>query len=121
MKNAPSSQPDAVQAAEKGATALRDYFIERAKEGAPEVCTYSWAYRHLIGRSYLKWSLAYAKQVVSLAQSTPSAELPGLGRVRLDAFVVSGDTGFPGDGHWETAGYDREGWGRILGSAKLLK
>ena len=109
-----SGQTASVQAALERATALRDCFIERAREGNAQVCTYAWAYRHLFDASYSKWSQAYAKQVVSVAENTPPAELPGLGAVRLDAFVVASKTGLPSDGHWESANYDREDWERVL-------
>ena len=89
-------------------------------EGNPQVCTYSFAYRYLLNRSYDKWSQAYAKQVVEVAQRTHLRDLHGLGAVRLDAFVVAQDSGLPSDGHWNSAQYDREDWERVLGSAMVL-
>ena len=106
--------------AEKAAT-LRDYFIQRAQEGNAQICTYAWAYRHLFSASYSKWSQAYAKKVLSVATTTPPAELSGLGEVRLDAFIVSSNTTEPGDGHWESASYVREDWERVLGTATVLR
>ena len=103
------------------AITLRDDFIHRARKGNAQVCTYAWAYRHLFELSFSKWSQAYAKKVVSVAKETPLAELPGLGAVRLDAFIVARRTGLPGNGHWESANYDREDWERVLGTAKLFK
>jgi hypothetical protein len=117
-----SSGPTAsVQAASERATALRDCFIERAGEGNAQVCTYAWAYRHLFDAEYSKWSQAFANQVVSVAESMPPAELPGLGAVRLDAFIVASKTGLPSDGHWKLANYEREDWERVLGTATLLQ
>ena len=103
------------------AITLRDDFIERARKGTAKVCTYAWAYRHIFDSSYSKWSQAYAKKVVSVAKETPLVELPGLGAVRLDAFIVASRTGFPGNGHWESANYEREDWERVLGTAKLFE
>ena len=120
-KTRSSGQTASVQAALDRATALRDCFIERAGEGNAQVSTYAWAYRYLFDASYAKWSQAYANQVVSVAESTPPAELPGLGAVGLDAFVVASKTGLPSDGHWESANYDREDWERVLGTATLLQ
>ena len=103
------------------AVALRDTFIQRAKEGSAQICTYAWAYGRLFDSSLRAWSRAYAKKVLSVARNTPPAELQGLGAVKLDAFIVAGKTGFPGTGHWESAGYNREAWERVLGTATLLK
>lgn len=102
------------------ATALLDQFIIRACEGVPQVCTYSWAYRELFAASYDKFSQAYVRPVIEVAASTPLRELPGLGLVRFDAFVVAKVSGLPGEGHWQPASYDREDWERVLGSALVL-
>jgi hypothetical protein len=102
------------------AAALMERLIERAGDGNSQICTYSWAYRHVFGASYSKWSQAYANQIVSVAASTVPAELPGLGAVRLDAFVVASKTCLPSESHWESAYYDREDWERVLGTATVL-
>jgi hypothetical protein len=109
------------QAAMERATALRDCLIERAREGNAQICTYAWAYRHIFDATYSKWSQAYASQVVSVAESPAPSELPGLGTVRLDAFVVASKSGLPSDGHWDSANYDREDWERVLGTATVLR
>ncbi len=95
-------------------------FIDRAVEGIPEVCTYAWAYRALVNASYGRFSQAYARQVIDLARGTRPRELPGLGLVRLDAFIVAKKDRLPSAGHWPAAHYDREEWERTLGNAKLL-
>ena len=82
----------------------------RAREGNAQICTYAWAYRYIFDATYSKWSQAYSSQVVSAAEGTAPAELPGLGAVRLDAFIVASKTGLPSDGHWDSANYDREDW-----------
>jgi hypothetical protein len=102
------------------AIALRDDFIQSAKKGNAQICTYAWAYCHLFDESPSKWSQAYAKKVLSLAASTPLTELPTLGKVGLDTFIVSKRTGLPGEGHWKDSSYDREEWERVLGTATLL-
>jgi hypothetical protein len=116
-----SRKSNTSQEARKRADALRNAFIERAQNGDSQVCTYGWAYRHLFEASYAKWSQGYTSQVVSIAQDTSLADLPGLGEVRLDAFIVASKTRLPSDGHWESAHYDREDWERVLGTARLLK
>jgi len=116
-----SGQSASVQAVLERATALRDCFIERAREGNAQICTYAWAYRYLFDTSYSKWSQAYANQVVSVAERTSPSELPGLGAVRLDAFVVASKTGLPSDGHWESANYESDDWERVLGTATVLQ
>ena len=100
---------------------LRDYFVRCAKEGDAKICTYAWAYHRLFGESPRKWSQAYAKKVITLSENTPVAELPTLGNVGLDSFIVSSKTGLPSDGHWKCSAYDREEWERVLGTATLLR
>jgi hypothetical protein len=100
---------------------LRDYFVRCAKEGDAKICTYAWAYQRLFGESPLKWSQAYAKKVITLSDNTPVTELPTLGNVGLDSFIVSSKTGLPGEGHWKCSAYDREEWERLLGTATLLR
>jgi predicted nuclease with RNAse H fold len=102
------------------ANALLNRFILRAMDGNPEVCTYSWAYRYLFNASYDKWSQAYVNQVVAFAQRTLPLQLPGLGMVRLDTFVVTRTDERPSSGHWKSARYDNEDWERVLGSAVVL-
>ena len=120
-KISPTQTLTSVNALVERAATLRNCFIQRAQEGNTQICTYAWAYRYLFGASYLKWSQAYAKQVLSIAASTPPAELPGLGEVRLDAFIVSSNATLPGEGHWKSANYLREDWERVLGTATLLR
>ena len=100
---------------------LRDYFVRCATKGDTKICTYAWAYRRLFGESPRKWSQAYAKKVITLSENTPLAEVPTLGNVGLDSFIVSSKTGLPGEGHWKRSAYDREEWERVLGTATLLR
>jgi hypothetical protein len=100
---------------------LLDYLIQKALEGRPHVCTYSWAYLRLFKIPYRRWSQAYAEQVIRVARQTRPRQLPGLGLVRLDAFVVSKSDALPSDGHWPYAHYEREDWERVLGSAVVLE
>lgn len=99
---------------------LLSFFIAKAVDGDPQLCTYAWAYRVLFNGSYSKWSQAYANRVIHLARQTAPRELPGLGFVRLDAFVVSKKDGRPSNGYWTTAQHDREEWERVLGAATIL-
>jgi predicted nuclease with RNAse H fold len=103
-----------------GADDLLALFIAKAAEGDPQVCTYAWAYRVLFNTSYDKFSQAYARQVIDLACRTHPRELPGLGLVRLDAFIVSKKDGVPSDGYWPFAHHGREEWERVLGNARIL-
>jgi hypothetical protein len=95
--------------------------VRCANEGDAKIRTYAWAYQRLFGESPRKWSQAYAKKVITLSENTPVAELPTLGGVGLDSFVVSSKTGLPGEGHWKCSAYDREEWERVLGTATLLR
>ena len=103
------------------AIALRDYFLRSAKEGDARICTYAWAYRYLFGESTSRWSQAFAKKVLAVAVNTPPTELPNLGSVGLDSFIVGSRTGLPGERHWKSSDYDREEWERVLGTATLLR
>jgi hypothetical protein len=64
--------------------------------------------------------MAYALKAIDLACHTRPRELPGLGLVRLDTFIVSKKDGFPSEGYWPVAHHDREEWERVLGSARIL-
>jgi hypothetical protein len=103
-----------------GAENLLVYLIAKAVEGDPQICTYGWASRTLFNTSYAKFSMAYAQKAIQLACRTRPRELPGLGLVRLDTFIVSKKDGFPSDGYWPAAHHDREEWGRVLGNATIL-
>jgi hypothetical protein len=103
-----------------GAEELLALFIAKAIEGNPQVCTYGWAYRTLFNASYTKFSMAYARKAVEVACRTRPRELPGLGMVRLDAFIVSKRDGLPSDGYWPAAHHDREDWERVLGYATIV-
>jgi hypothetical protein len=99
---------------------LLSLLIAKAVGGDPQVCTYAWAYRVLFSSSYSKWSQAYANRVIQLARRTAPRDLPGLGSVRLDAFIVSKKDGLPSNGYWPPAQHDREEWERVLGDAAIL-
>lgn len=99
---------------------LLAHFIAKAIEGDPQICTYGWAYRALFNASYTKFSMAYAQKAIQLACRTDPRDLPGLGPVRLDAFIVSKKDGLPGDGYWPVAHHDRDEWERVLGNAMIL-
>jgi hypothetical protein len=113
-------QPPLNQDAMNRATALLDRFIESALKGNSQICTYAYAYRDVFKTSPPTWSQAYGKKIVSVAARTVPRELPGLGLVRLDAFLVAKRTGLPSEGHWASADYDREDWERILGNENVL-
>lgn len=97
---------------------ILDYLITKVTEGNPEICTYAWAYRALFNASYEKFSQAYTKRVVDAARSTRPRELPGLGLVRLDTFIVSIKDRLPSDGYWSTASHDRQTWLAVFGTTQ---
>ncbi len=106
--------------ADNRAKRLLDRLIAAALNGNALVCTYSWAYRYLFGDPSGKWSPARTKCVVEAAKRTSHRNLPGLGPVSLDAFVVTKNTRLPGGGHWQSAKYHCEDWERVLGTARVL-
>jgi hypothetical protein len=109
--------PEALHVA---AEELLAHFIAQAINGDPQVCTYGWAYRTLFDASYTKFSMAYAPKAIEMARRTGPSELPGLGLVRLDTFIVSKRDGLPGDGYWPAAHHDLEEWERVLGNATII-
>jgi len=64
--------------------------------------------------------MAYAQKAIQVACRTRPRELPGLGLVKLDTFIVSKKDGLPSDGYWPAARHDREEWERVLGNANIL-
>lgn len=118
----PSAAQAPTPAAEMSTPAARQILAELARSARhdPQVVSYAWAYRNILGLTYEKWSQAYGQQVIRVARATEPTEVPGLGLARLDAFIVAKKTRFPADGHWKDAGYDREDWERALGTARLI-
>lgn len=102
------------------AESLLRWFVERAVEGQPHVCTYAWAYEYLTGKHPTRWSQAYAQEIIGLALTTHPLPVPGLGRVRLDAFIVLKSNGEPSGGYWPAASHDASTWRKVLGAANLL-
>jgi hypothetical protein len=96
------------------------YFIGKALDGDPQVCSYGWAYRKLFNTSYGKYSQAFTNKVVEVAKRTRAVDLPGLGLVQLDTFIVSKGDRRPSDGYWPAAHHSREEWERSLGNARML-
>ena len=107
-------QDSAVESADR----LLRHLATCCNEGRPEICSYAWAYRELIGPNE-RWSQAYGKQVAALAQRTQSVHVTGLGAVRLDTFIVAASSRQPSNGHWATAPYGQADWVRVLGRARL--
>ncbi len=102
---------------ENRAAELHDTLIGKALNGTPQVCSYAYAHRHIFNAPYNNdW-----KPVIAVALATLPHELQVIGAVRLDAFIVNGNTKLPGRGHWRTAEYDREDWETVLGTAELLQ
>jgi hypothetical protein len=99
---------------------LLTYFIGKAAAGDAQVCTYGWAYRRLFNTTYTKYSMAYGNKAIDAAAQTRPRELPGLGLVRLDTFIVNKRDRVPGGGYWSIACHDEEDWTRVLGNATVL-
>ena len=102
------------------AQALLRWLVAQATESTPHVCTYAWAFTHLLGRQPAHWSRAYTRQILGVAAGTAPLALEGLGSVRLDAFIVCKSNGEPGGGHWTRAPYSVERWRNVLAGANTL-
>lgn len=110
-------QPSSVQRA----ITLRDQLLTYAVEAQPTVCTYSRAHQMLLPDSTATDPRAKAKEVLRLAVDIPEADLPPLGPVKLDTFIVAAQNGKPSNGHWNTASYSRSDWDKIFGNARILR
>ncbi len=119
--NAPdASSQDLSGSVHERAKKLLAQLIDRANRSDPQVCTYAWAYRHLFNATYQKFSMAFAQQVIQVAQKTLPMHVRGLGAVRLDCFIVAKATGRPSGGHWGSANYTPQDWERVLGRSTVL-
>jgi hypothetical protein len=97
---------------------LFDLLLARFERHRPLVVTYASAFALLFaseGRAPARWSPDLARKVLAAAAATSRRELPGLGAVALDAFVVDSTFRTPGRGHWPTAGYTVEAWRACFG------
>ncbi|MBM4357194.1 MAG: DUF429 domain-containing protein [Deltaproteobacteria bacterium] len=91
---------------------------DETEKGNPRVITYQAAYRELFRRAPAKWSQGYTAQVTSVAASTETISILGLGLARLDTFVVNKQRK-PGTSHWDAVTYEPEEWERVFGGAEM--
>jgi hypothetical protein len=101
------------------AQTLLEWLVDLAEKGQPHVCTYAWAYAHVIRQPAKPWSQAYANRIWRLALETRPVALPGLGEVQLDTFIVSKQTREPAAGYWERGRCDPDRWRRVLRGATV--
>lgn len=100
------------------ATELLGKLVAHVTQGNPVVCSYSWAYNRIFEQ---RWSRNCTSTIVSLGERTGPVELPGLGFVHLDAFIVAAKSRKPGEGHWKGKSTEyKQHWYELLGAAKLL-
>ena len=76
-------QSASVRAAKELATALRDCFIERAREGSCGNLPYAWAYRRLFDSAYPVWSRLLRIRLCRSRRAHPSRNCQGLARFGL--------------------------------------
>jgi len=101
---------------------LLNALVIRFELDSPAVISYRSAYRLLSGDSGAvppEWSMACAKWLVRFCAETEPVILRLLGRVCLDAFLVSAETRRPRPEHWATAGYGQQAWEALFGDAEL--
>jgi hypothetical protein len=99
---------------------LLRWLVDTVEQGDPVVVSYSWYYRHVMGRDWEHWSQAYAQSAARHGRNSPGIQLTGLGRVHLDTFIVSAGNRTPSRGHWRTAPYTERDWHGLFGAARLL-
>jgi len=107
---------------EDRAVELLYWLAGRLREHRPTVCSHQAAFRLLLpGQPAEPWTSEHARAVEQVAGMTASMFVPGLGPVKLDAFLVGEGTGLPGPLHWQHARYDQDQWRYVLGAAERLE
>jgi hypothetical protein len=97
---------------------LFDHLVLELVDGRPTLCTYKAAVALVLG--YPQYTPAYGSQLTKLAARTGSSEVDGLGKIRLDTFLVN-RAHRPGDGHWESATYSPNEWERAFAGAVVIE
>ena len=93
-----------------------------AAHGDPRLCTYKDAWQHLFQPdAAMNWGQSRSSKVTELATSTSPIDVPGLGSVRLDSFIVTDAAKRPGEGHWGAVEYTEDDWDRVLGCGEWLE
>lgn len=104
---------------ERRAQELLVLLVKRVKEGNPTVISYTQGYEYLFGPIHRGHPEQDVPPLLRVARRCSPVELPALGDVLLDTFLVNKRTRWPGSGHWRDVAYDKEAWGRVFGSQFL--
>jgi hypothetical protein len=91
-----------------------------AAPGAAVLLTYGAAWDLLRPGRPRRGARAYAP-MLRLASGLPRLDVPALGPVALDTFIVNAQSREPGDGHWDDVDYSRADWRRAFAGAALLR
>jgi len=120
---APAAVPAADPALVARAEALLDLLVTRYQR-RPLVVTYPAAYSLLFPgsvRAATRWSPDLAQQVIAVASATTRREVPVLGSVALDTFIVDSTFKVPGRSHWKAGGYTVEQWRACFGLPEVAE
>jgi hypothetical protein len=88
--------------------------------GAGVLLTYGAAWDLLRPGRPRRGARAYTP-MLRVAAGLPRLDVPGLGPVALDTFIVNAQSREPGDGHWDDVDYTRSAWRRAFAGAALLR
>jgi hypothetical protein len=91
-----------------------------ADPGAAVLLTYGAAWDLLRPGRPRRGARAYSP-MLRVAAGLPRLDVPTLGPVALDTFIVNATSGKPGDGHWDDVDYTRSAWRRVFARAILLR
>lgn len=103
---------------EDRAEQLYSRLISEVDAGRSTLCTYKAGVSMVL--RYATFTPAYLGQLLRLAVQCGERPIEGLGRVRLDTFLVN-QSYRPGDGHWACVNYSEERWDRVFTDSPAIE
>ena len=103
---------------EERAEQLYAWLISEVDAGRSTLCTYKAGVAMVL--HYQTFTPAYLGQLLRLAVQCGERPIEGLGRVRLDTFLVN-QSYRPGDGHWACVNYSEERWNGVFTDSPAIE
>jgi hypothetical protein len=114
VAHAPGDEPA------RAAAVLAWLAARSADPGAAVLLTYGAAWDLLRPGRPRRGPRAYGP-MLRIAAGLSRVDVPALGPVALDTFIVNAQSKEPGDGHWDDVDYTRTDWRRAFAGAVLLR
>jgi len=92
------------------AMALFQELVAGVRGGKPRTVSYREAYDRVFIPPATALTPAHVQKLLRLAVSLEPVDVPSLGPVKLDTFIVSAISDLPGEGHWVSAPYTKDQW-----------